>query len=132
MKYQFILGLLLSSVLLMTAGAAQAQLPQDVNEVGLPDTSIEESLTKILNIGLGFVATIAVLALIYGGIKYITSLGDEKAAEEAKRVILYAIIGLIVIALAAVIVNLVLGALGVGGAGGGGNKAPDIRAPINQ
>ena len=66
----------------------------------------------------------AVIAIIYGGVKYITSAGDEKNAEQAEHIILYAIIGLIVISLAVVIVNFTLNIV-MGGNGGGGPDPGD-------
>ena len=56
-------------------------------------------------------ALAAAIFLIIGGARYIGSQGDEDAAAEAKNTILYAIIGLIVIGLAAVIVNFFVSAL---------------------
>ncbi len=54
---------------------------------------------------------VAAVYLIYGGVRYITSAGDEDKAGEAKQTILYALIGLIIIGLAVVIVNFVLSAI---------------------
>lgn len=109
---RLIFGLLLMTVLLGTAGLVHAQVPDNVNDVSvelkLSTKDLPTSLKTIVRVILSFVSTVAVIVLIYAGIKYITSLGDEKKAEEAKHAILYAIIGLIVIALSAVIVNLVL------------------------
>lgn len=51
---------------------------------------------------------IAILTLIYGGIKYITSAGAPQRIEFAKKTILYSIIGLVVVVLAFAIVNFVL------------------------
>jgi hypothetical protein len=46
--------------------------------------------------------------IIYGGFRYITSGGDSNGVTAAKNTILYAIIGLIIVALAQIIVNFVL------------------------
>lgn len=46
---------------------------------------------------LGLVAVVALAVMIWGGFTYITSLGDEQRASTAKRVILYAVIGLLLI-----------------------------------
>ncbi len=50
----------------------------------------------------------AVIMIIVGGLKYITSSGDPTNINSAKNTILYAIIGLVVIALAQIIVKFVL------------------------
>jgi hypothetical protein len=46
--------------------------------------------------------------LIFGGLKYITSGGESSNISAAKNTILFAIIGLIVVALAQVIVQFAL------------------------
>lgn len=55
----------------------------------------------------------AIVFLIYGGIKWITSGGDKAAVESARNHIVAAIIGLVVIILAFVILSFVLQLLGV-------------------
>lgn len=86
-----------------------------LNPVPAPNNTADEPLpVAIINI-LNYVLVIAGLAalvfLIIGGFQYIVSRGDEDAAGQAKQTILYAIIGLIVIGLAAAIVNFVIGAV---------------------
>lgn len=72
------------------------------------DTGI---FTQITNTALAVVGLIAVIMLIFGGIRYIVSGGDQKKVTNAKNTILYAIIGLIISLLAYAIVNFVLNAL---------------------
>ena len=69
--------------------------------------------TQITNTALAIVGLIAVFMLIFGGIRYIISGGDQKKVTDAKNTILYAIIGLIIALLAYAIVNFVLNALSV-------------------
>lgn len=78
---------------------------------------------KDLNLGqvLGFIITmvfvvavlVALLFLIWGGIKWITSGGDKGGVEAARNQIIAAIIGLIIVFLAFFILNLVLGLFGL-------------------
>lgn len=56
---------------------------------------------------------IAVIFLIYGGIKWIVSGGDKQGVESARNHIIAAIVGLIIALLAFFIVTLVLGLLGI-------------------
>ena len=67
--------------------------------------------TIIINAALFVIGAVAVLMLIYGGIRYTISAGDSKAVTDAKNTILYAIIGIVVALLAYAIVNFVLGTL---------------------
>lgn len=53
-------------------------------------------ITQIINIMLFIVGILAVIMLIFGGIRYVTSTGDQTRVTAAKNTIMYAIIGLIV------------------------------------
>jgi len=67
-------------------------------------------ITNIVNIFSIVVGIIAVIMIIVGGFKYITSSGDSGNVTSAKNTIMYAIIGLIIVALAQIIVRFVLNA----------------------
>lgn len=69
------------------------------------------AFTTIVNTALFLIGSIAVLMLIYGGIRYTTSGGNEKSVTAAKNTILYAVVGIVVAVLAFAIVNFVLTAL---------------------
>lgn len=67
-------------------------------------------VTNILNAAYAFAGLIAVGFIIYGGIMYTTSAGDPAKTKKASQTLLYSIIGLAVVLLAAAITNFVLGA----------------------
>ena len=69
------------------------------------------AFTTIVNTALFLIGSIAVLMLIYGGVRYTISGGNEKSVTAAKNTILYAVVGIIVAVLAYAIVNFVLTAL---------------------
>jgi hypothetical protein len=54
------------------------------------------------------VGIVAVIMIIVGGLRYITSGGNDTSVTGAKNTILYAIIGLIIVALAQVLVRFTL------------------------
>ena len=54
------------------------------------------------------VGVIAVIMIIIGGLKYIISSGDSNNINSAKNTILYAIIGLVIVAFAQEVVRYVL------------------------
>jgi hypothetical protein len=56
---------------------------------------------------------VALIYLLYGGIKWITSKGDKAEVEAARNHIMAAIIGLIVVILAVFLVTLILGVMGI-------------------
>ena len=70
--------------------------------------SFQGTLTKIINIISIVVGVVAVIMIIFGGFKYITSGGTSEKVTGAKNTILYGLIGLIVVALAQIIVKFVL------------------------
>lgn len=71
-------------------------------------TKVNDAVRLALNLFSAVVGIIAVVMIIVGGIKYITSGGDSGNVTSAKNTILYAIIGLVVVALAQIIVRFVL------------------------
>jgi heme/copper-type cytochrome/quinol oxidase subunit 2 len=64
-----------------------------------------ETVVNILSVIVGVVA---VIMIIYAGFRYVSSGGREDAVKGAKNTILYAIIGLVIVALAQIIVHFVL------------------------
>jgi len=78
---------------------------------GNGDVQILAVIVKIVEWLLGFVGALAVLMIIVAGIMYLTSGGDEGRVENAKRWLIYAIVGLIVALLGWVIVSTIIGAL---------------------
>lgn len=71
-------------------------------------TSIDGILTLVVNIFSIIVGFVAVIMIIVGGLKYITSNGDSSNISGAKNTIVFAIVGLVIVALAQVIVHFVL------------------------
>ncbi len=62
--------------------------------------SVQTVVGGITNWILGITAGITILFLIIGGIYYITAAGDDKQMEEGRKIINYAVIGLIFILIA--------------------------------
>ena len=65
-------------------------------------------MAQIINLFSAVVGIIAVIMIIVGGVKYITSGGSSEKTSSAKDTILFAIVGLIVVALAQIIVRFVI------------------------
>ena len=60
-------------------------------------TDIRIIIVRIITISLGFLATIAVVLIIYAGFKWMTAAGNESNVEDAKKILTQATIGLVVI-----------------------------------
>jgi len=72
------------------------------------EKSLTDILKTIINVLSVLVGAISVIMIIYGGFRYVTSAGSDSATGAARKTILYAIVGLIIVALAQVIVHFVL------------------------
>ena len=64
-------------------------------------------ITTISNTMLFIVGLLAVIMIIYAGIRFVTAHGDEKQVESARQTIIYSVVGLIVAILAYALVNWV-------------------------
>ena len=69
---------------------------------------VDSLIADVVDVISVIVGIVAVIMIIYGGFRYITSGGDSGNVSNAKNTILYAIIGLVIVALAQFIVKFVL------------------------
>ena len=97
--------------LALTINGTPVQPPQNVPSGGLNRTG-ENIITAFVNLLFLVAAVLAIIYLILGGIRWITSGGDPKGVEAARKQITYAILGLVIVVLAYLIVNLVGNFLG--------------------
>jgi len=74
-------------------------------------TKINNLVRTVVNLLSAVVGIVAVIMIIVGGFRYVTSGGNDTSVTAAKNTILYAIIGLIVVALAQIIVRFTLSKL---------------------
>lgn len=63
---------------------------------------------NIINTMLFVVGLLAVIMIIFAGLRYVMSSGDKKRIEQSKQILIYSITGLIVAILAFAIVNFVI------------------------
>jgi lysylphosphatidylglycerol synthetase-like protein (DUF2156 family) len=104
-------GAITSLTLASTALAADPKRPDIDNPVS--GTDLGSVLSSVINALLLFAGAVAVLFLIIGGFRYVVSAGSPDQVEGAKKTILYAIVGLIIIFIAFVLVQLIQNYLGV-------------------
>lgn len=81
----------------------------DCSSTGDATARINILIHQIINILSAIVGIVAVIMIVVGGFRYITSGGNEASVTGAKNTILYAVIGLIIVALSQIIVRFVLG-----------------------
>lgn len=80
----------------------------DCTPGGEAESKVNDIITLVINVFSVVVGVIAVIMIIVGGLKYITSGGDSGNITSAKNTILYAIVGLVIVALSQIIVKFVL------------------------
>lgn len=83
------------------------------------------SIQTIFNFTILIVGIIFVILFLVGGVQYLTAAGNEEQTGKAKRLLVDAVVGLVIVLAAWAVGNFILGRLGVGvttgnqGAGGG-------------
>lgn len=79
-----------------------------VQDAGDATSKVNNIIKLVINLFSLIVGVVSVIMIIIGGLKYITSGGESSNITGAKNTILYAIIGLVVVALAQIVVKFVL------------------------
>lgn len=95
---QFATALALGAVLLPLGAAAQE----------LTEASITKFLTDIARMAIQYVLVVAAIFIMLSGYIYMTSFGNKGKVEQAKQMLLYTIIGILVVLGAYLTVNTVL------------------------
>ncbi|MEP6710462.1 MAG: MMCAP2_0565 family pilin-like conjugal transfer protein [Candidatus Saccharibacteria bacterium] len=72
-------------------------------------SSVDPLIKTLINTLLYALGIIAVIVIVVGGIKFVTSDGDPGKIKSARETILYAVVGLVVAILAYAIVQFVIG-----------------------
>jgi hypothetical protein len=113
-----VFGLMVGALALVSflpgiANAALLQQGDNVSSVA-EETGGEGSLRalvlRMVNYFLTFLGVIAVIMIIYGGVTYVTAAGKDEAVGNAKKIIMYALVGIIIVLLSFALVNTILGA----------------------
>ncbi|PIZ73997.1 hypothetical protein COY07_01190 [Candidatus Peregrinibacteria bacterium CG_4_10_14_0_2_um_filter_43_11] len=74
--------------------------------------TLGQNITNLINFFLGLLGLIAVAMLIYAGVLMVTAGGNEDQTGKAKKIITYAVIGIVIILLSYTIVTFITSALG--------------------
>jgi lysylphosphatidylglycerol synthetase-like protein (DUF2156 family) len=94
-------GGLCSGAQTLTVGANTAQCKEQ-------DAGLQGTIATVVNVLSVIVGVVAVIMIVIGGFRYVTSGGKQESVTAAKNTILYALVGLVIVALAQVIVRFVL------------------------
>jgi len=96
----------------LCTGAADLQFGGQANcQTSRQNTQnkVNSLITNIINIFSVIVGIVAVIMIIIGGFRYIVSGGDSGNVTNAKNTILYALIGLVIVAFSQFVVKFILG-----------------------
>jgi len=74
--------------------------------------TLGQNVTLMINYFLGILGLVAVAFLIYAGILMVTAGGNDEQIGKARKVITYAVIGIVIILLSWTIITFVTSALG--------------------
>ena len=97
-------------------------------ETGLSTTDPKIIIGNIIRVGLGIIGIVLVCFIVYGGFVWMTAAGRPDQVDKAKKILINAVIGLIIILMSWSIATFVISSLtnatgpsdGGGGGGGGG------------
>lgn len=120
-QFLFITGLMTLALILVNSFGADIVMAQAIVDEDQPgiiralsggQTGIRGIVLTIINFFLGFLGLLAVVMVIYGGFLYVSSAGNEENVNKAKKILLYAVVGIIVIIVSFALVNSLLTAGG--------------------
>lgn len=110
--------LYIASTIVMVMAVTLASIPclaspaseilNGASNVAESKTSINDTITNVVNTLMFLVGAVAVIMIIVGGIRYVSSNGDPSKAQLAKNMIFYSVIGLAIAFLAYAIVSFVV------------------------
>lgn len=92
------------------AAAQTAITPVDnpVSDLTGGEGSLRALVLTLINFFLTFLGLLAVAIIIYGGFLYVSSAGNTEKTDQAKKIITYAAIGIVVILISFALVNTLL------------------------
>jgi hypothetical protein len=107
-----ILQLLHLPLHLFAAAKTECPLGGSACDTGLPTTGATSSnLQSLLQAAFGIIGVIAVVMLVIGGLQFITAQGDPSGVVRARKIMVYALGGLLVAVSAEAIVTFVISKL---------------------
>jgi len=78
-----------------------------VGAYGTEGTTIQDIIFRIINWLLSLIAVLALLVLVISGLSYVLSFGSDEKTAGAKKMMMYAIIGILIAALSFAIIAAV-------------------------
>ncbi len=110
---------------ILCSGSGSTSFTEFQGEFSVPDpniydpnltrtTNIRDFILKLTNFILSFLGLAAVVAIIYGGVLYVTSGGEQDSTDKAKKVIRFALTGIVVVVISFALVNTLISGVTTG------------------
>lgn len=93
-------------IAIMTAASAVIGIVREVS--GWFSSSVKAGFVSVANKAFVWAGLLAILMIIWGAVQYSTSAGDPGKIQKSKKTIINSVIGVVIVILAASIVNLVI------------------------
>jgi len=90
-----------------TPGSTTTTTTSGLSGLNLPNKPVSDIIADLVDWLLTLVTVIAILMLVIGGVMYLVATGDEMRLQSAKRIIVYAIVGLFVCGISYIIVKTI-------------------------
>jgi hypothetical protein len=85
---------------------------QDIaGELGQSDANIQVTVSRVIRAFMGLLGLVAVVIILLGGFKWMTAAGADEKVQEAKKLIISGVIGLVIILSAYGIAEFVINAI---------------------
>ncbi len=84
---------------------------QIATELGQQQQDLRITIARIIRTAMSLLGIVAVLIILYGGFKWMTSGGSDEATGDAKKIITAGVIGLVIILTAYAIASFVINSL---------------------
>jgi hypothetical protein len=97
---KFSIGIVLSAVFFFALNVQKSFAIITLSKIpGVPTKPIPDIIDDLIGWILGIGLMFSVLYLVWGGINYISSTGDQQKTENARKTIKYALLGVLIIGL---------------------------------
>lgn len=107
-----ILTTILLAPSLVFAATGSVRTPDKLRGTGF--TNLSDAIGKIFNISITVAGVIFVLLFLFGGIQYLAAAGNEENTNKAKKLLVDAVVGLVIVVVSWAVGTYVLQLLGIG------------------
>jgi hypothetical protein len=109
--WKFLALVVLFSLFLFSSFVNAADILPKPDPMGLPFENIGGDATfpivKVIKETIKYIGILAILAISWGGLQFLTSIGNDEKVKHAKHTIIYALVGVLLSVMAYTIVDII-------------------------